>query len=648
MKITKVNIPIESINNGLMPVKMHRLGQVVILAGKNGSGKSRLLNLISNTIQVKPTKQVVEQIQSQKDDTINAIAELNSELQMLEKDFRMSPIHNPEAKSISSHRISKLKQRIINLEADLKNPRYIITWDLIETDTLANSYPIVPFVPKNLNIRDSNSYRKTDLIQSASKIDIVGTDELNLGTFSRIQVIQDRMFNATHPDFHVSKTEKENAINDYENLRELIRIFLNTELERNLDGEPTLFGFPLGKANLSDGQKVLIQFCLAIHCQQKSLDDLILFLDEPENHLHPSLIIDMIERLIKNTSHGQIWIATHSIPILANFDQNCIWFMDNNKVSYAGSIPETVLSSLLGTDEQRAKLHNFVSLPAIHALNLYAYECLIQPNAVLTPGGDPQAMQINKEIIKHLKDRTKIRVLDYGAGKGRILANIIENNTESFSNFIKWFDYIAYDKDDIDKEDCLSTLSKVYENADQRYYNDLSQLFGKYDRESFDVVVMCNVLHEVDPKDWLKLFANGGEIPELLSENGILLLVEDQVMSIGEQAYQKGFIVLDTGELKELFNIKEKDADFGYSDARGDGRLKAHRLKREYLTRITAESRISAIQILNDKATERILEIRGESASYKNGRRHGFWIEQLANSTLCLRELTSTTSTVKD
>jgi predicted ATPase len=78
-----------------------------------------------------------------------------------------------------------------------------------------------------------------------------------------------------------------------------------------------LFGFPLGQSNLSDGQKILLQLCLAIHCQQESLEDLVLFLDEPENHLHPSVIIETIERIKEEVSNGQIWISTHSIPLLS-------------------------------------------------------------------------------------------------------------------------------------------------------------------------------------------------------------------------------------------------------------------------------------------------------------------------------------------
>ena len=370
------------------------------------------------------------------------------------------------------------------------------------------------------------------------------------------------------------------------------------------------------------------------------MDELILFLDEPENHLHPSVINETIDRILKLIPNGQIWISTHSIPLIASFDPSNVWYIEQGKVSYAGSIPEKVLSSLLGDDNQISKLYDFISLPGVFALNRHAFESLFHPVSVLTDKEDVQSLQIREEIKLHLKDN-KIRILDFGAGKGRLLGNIIENNQESVVTFVKWFDYIAYDKSNVDKEECLSILSKIYKEPEKRYFNDFNSLFTQYDRGSFDVVIMCNVLHEIDPNKWLNMFSENGEVSDLLTENGILLIVEDQEMSIGEKAYQKGFIVLDTPELKELFQIKEEDHDFGFSDAREDGKLKAHRINKQYLMRISPETRISCLKILNKKSLMKVMDIREKEINYRNGKKHGFWIQQLANSTMCIDELTN-------
>src|SRR5258708_7233067 len=55
MRITKINIPkAAGLNDGLEDIKMNKLGQVVLIAGKNGAGKTRILNKIFDTIKSKP------------------------------------------------------------------------------------------------------------------------------------------------------------------------------------------------------------------------------------------------------------------------------------------------------------------------------------------------------------------------------------------------------------------------------------------------------------------------------------------------------------------------------------------------------------------------------------------------------------------
>lgn len=638
MRITKINIPKTSIDTGLEPVKMDRLGHVVLLAGKNGSGKTRLLNLISKIIASKPTN---SQLQSAN----TGIKGLNKSIRRTQESLDANN-HTLTTITDENHRKSVESQIQHQNEAIDSYKKQIITnentlnWDMVKTDKAYEKYVIIPFIPKKLVITDCNNLQKNEIDIYSNQMDLIGTESLSRGTFARIQTTQEKWFNATHQDSKIPKKQKEKAIDDYNKLKELIKIFLNTELDRNISGDPTLFGFPLGQANLSAGQIILIQLCLALHCQQKSLNDIILFLDEPENHLHSSVIIETIERIISKNPNGQIWIATHSVPLLSYFDPSSIWFMENNIVSYAGALPERVLESLLGGDDRIAKLQDFISLPGIFALNRFAFESLFHPISVLTNKDDPQTLQIRDEIKKHLSSESRIRILDYGAGKGRLLANVIENNPESISKLNTWFDYIAFDNSDLDNEDCKAVIKRAYPDSEKRYFNDLTEIFSNYDKESFDIVIMCNVLHEIDPSEWLKIFSIGTGIPRLLNDKGILLLVEDQEMQIGEKAYQKGFIVLNTPHLKELFCIKETDLDFAFSDARGDGRLMSHRIGKGCLKRITSESREKCIRLLHQTSKSKIVSIKKtKDINYINGKKHGFWIQQYANTGLVLDEL---------
>jgi hypothetical protein len=360
-------------------------------------------------------------------------------------------------------------------------------------------------------------------------------------------------------------------------------------------------------------------------------------MDEPENHLHPSVIINTIERIRKCVTNGQIWIATHSIPLLAHFDPSFIWYVENGKIKHAGKIPEKVFQSLLGNADEVSKLQDFISLPAQYATSRYAFDSLFEPHSVTTGPNDPQTYQIRGELLK-LSSTGKLRILDYGTGKGRLISNIIDIDENDQSKLLENIDYIAYDKYSADKEQCKSVLSKAYKDSDKRYFNDFDSLLSVYDKGTFDVIIMCNVLHEIDPKDWLSLFKEGGTISKLLSDNGILLLVEDQQIPIGEKAYTKGFLVMDTPHLKELFKIKESDTDFCYFDQKNDGRLKAHLIPKRYLIRIDENSRKKAIESLSDTAKENILKIRNGTCSYQNGKLHGFWTQQFANAQLNLAE----------
>ncbi|MES2578580.1 MAG: AAA family ATPase [Bacteroidota bacterium] len=638
MKITKIDIPkTTETNDGLEDIKMDRLSKVVLIAGKNGSGKTRILNKIFNTLSSKPkASRLVISVQEIKD--------YNSNIQTYKQSITQfeNQLTAAVGNSISEieNNILNYKRNVESWENNLKNCLYEQNWSFIETDLQSDNYSFVKFVPKKLELQDCNAYSKSQIISDASTVDSVGIENLPRGTFAKIQVIQDRWFNSTHQHSQATEEEKLKAIFEYEKLQSIIDVFLSTKITRTINDEATLFGFPMGQSNLSDGQKILLQFCLALYSQDAALKDLILVLDEPENHLHPSVIIETIEMILSCVTDGQIWIATHSVPLLSHFDPSQLWFVEKGKISYAGRIPEKVLESLLGDESEIAKLLDFISLPSQFATSRYSYESLLEPSVVMTNSNDSQTIQIRTDLLT-LSANGKLRILDYGVGKGRLIANISELDLTNKTTLIESIDYIGFDKYNNDKEICETSLAKAYGNAEKRYYNDFNVLFSHYDKESFDIVIMCNVLHEIDPIEWLKLFQPNGIISSCLKENGILLLIEDQQIPTGEKAYQKGFLVLDTPQLKELFQITETDTNFSFTDKNNDGRLKAHQIPKNILTRISEATRLKAIQSMSLTSRDKILEIREMEKNYKNGKLHGFWTQQFANAQLNLAELTT-------
>jgi predicted ATPase len=101
-----------------------------------------------------------------------------------------------------------------------------------------------------------------------------------------------------------------------------------------IDANATVFGKPLTDSGLSDGQKVHIQFAVALHAQKGRLDNTVFIMVEPENHLHPSALIEF-----EVANNSQFWIATHSVPLLAYLahkEPMSIWYVEDGKVSNAG------------------------------------------------------------------------------------------------------------------------------------------------------------------------------------------------------------------------------------------------------------------------------------------------------------------------
>ncbi|RZK11266.1 MAG: hypothetical protein EOO43_19465, partial [Flavobacterium sp.] len=329
---------------------------------------------------------------------------------------------------------------------------------------------------------------------------------------------------------------------------------MNTELKRNKEGQAILFNQRIGLANLSDGQKILLQFCLALFAQEASLDSLIILMDEPENHLHPAALIEVLDKIIPHVSNGQIWIATHSINVLAHFDPMSIWYMEKGTISYAGNVPHKVLESLLGDEEEISRLSNFLLLPSQMASNKFAFESLFYPEVLLTGSEDHQIKQISSILEQRIKQGETLRILDFGMGKGRLLSTIIET-ADDIATIPSWIDYFGYDKFDTYKQQCESLLHNVYGDTAHRYFNTIQDILKICGEHSFDIIIMCNVFHEIDPHEWLNLFVSEFSISNLLKPSGDLIIVEDQLLAVGERAHLKGFLVFDELEFKKLFKI---------------------------------------------------------------------------------------------
>ena len=618
MLIQKFILPLAEVSDlGLKAIHMNRLGRFVALAGKNGAGKSRILGRLAACV--------------------DARAQGFEQLQLLRE-----AIKNLESAIGESHDPDRLSEWDRNLAEC--NRKLAITLERVVADESLGKFKAIHYVPKKLDLHDPRKSVPEALVGAFNQAKTPGLQAYEQYCLLYIQQLQERCWNAEHPSFSGSAAEKTEAISDFQAFQSNVKKLLGVEFARNLNGELTLFDKPVAEAGLSDGQKVILQLCVALHAQRSELDKTVFLLDEPENHLHPSAVIDLVKSLYEATTNAQIWIATHSVPLLAYIaseEPMSLWYVENGEVQNAGRRPQLVLKGLLGDDERIGQLNAFSGLPAQLASINYAVESLFFPQVIADGSSDDQVVQIRK-MLPAADGLTKAppTVLDYGAGKGRLLDGLAACVGGEGGRLSGLLDYVAYDAYDADREACQRVIATHFPSAEHAYFNRPEEFFGKRNRESVDAVVMCNVLHEISPNDWLDLFSSLSLVVKSLKDSGYLMLVEDQRIPVGEKAHKYGFLVLDTCHLKTLFAVTAADGKelFDFTDARGDGRLKAHFIAKSLLTRISAESITAAIEELRATAKNEITKIRALTPNYANGQLNGFWTQQFANASLFLAE----------
>ncbi|MDH0673909.1 AAA family ATPase [Empedobacter sp. GD03861] len=629
MKIKKINIPEDITSSiGLAQIQMDRLKDIVLIAGKNGSGKSRLLNLIKDNLINIPnsTRQI----------------ELNRDVKSHKEQIKIYENYLQISDEEIIHKYGTSREGIVNnlkyYYEQLKiSESKLISLEYFEFDK-DEAISVVYFVPKSLRLTDSYTISKREIDNYANNIYEIGIESIAKGAIPEIDRVVRRWITASS-GVKISEEDKNKAIQDYEKLKKYVKLFLNTDLESDIDGNPTIFNTRIGEANLSDGQTILLQFCMALYAQEIKLDNLIIFMDEPENHLHPAALIEVLDKISSQVRNGQIWIATHSINVLAHFDPSNIWYMENGEISYAGNVPQKVLNGLLGDESEIDKLSNFLDLPAKMSMNNFAYESLLNPEVVFTDNTDPQTNQIHKLIQKKIDSGEKIKVLDFGIGKGRLLASIHENERLNGRNVTDWLDFYGFDITEEYKDELEELFKEIYGDSSTRFFNDKAKLISSLGENTFDFIIMSNVFHEIEPKYWINLFNSPTSVFNTLKDEGVLLIIEDQYLAVGEKAHANGFLVFDELEFKKLFKIEQDD---GYitTDYRGDGRLKSHHIPKKCITRIDSNSKKVSLEVLLQNSKDKIKVIRAkDSPTFKDGKLHGFWSQQLANASLVLEEL---------
>jgi len=503
---------------------------------------------------------------------------------------------------------------------------------------LQNNFKVVNFVPSNFNFTKSDMTRG-QLQTIGNQQFSPGMDSVYSQVLPYIQYIDSQFVYAHNPVSAMTKEERDYIICKHEKLNEYIKRFLGTKIDRDSEQNATLFDRKLDDMVhiLSNGQKINLQLAFALFSQSESLENLVILLDEPENHLHPSALYEMITELRKHTANSQMFISTHSLGLVSYLYQENdanIYFLEDGEIFYAGSKPLNILRGLIGNDDDISKFKDLFLLPAELASNKFCIESLLSPEVLMTDEDDPQVNQIIDVINTEIKGAEQINVLDFGSGKCRLLATYKELETKIDTE--TKLSYFAYDLPDNENIDfCKEIIRGVYGDKVERYYTSLLNAEENFGSGFFDLVILCNVFHEIDPNKWCDTFGQDSSINRLLKDNGFLLIVEDHRIPVGEKAYKNGFLVLDEKQFKLLFDIEE----YAINSIK-NGRLKAHLIPSNSLKNMTSETIKNSIQSLNMDAKNKIISLRsGAETTFRNGREHGFWVMQYTNSQLCLDDL---------
>lgn len=302
----------------------------------------------------------------------------------------------------------------------------------------------------------------------------------------------------------------------------------NYELYLAFNNETTL-----GFANWSQGQKVLFVTLLFVIYYKPN----IFFFDEIENHLHPEYISSLFKFLKKNVP--QAIISTHHPHIIFSKYVDSVWYLEIQKEPY--QFPDILikknkntnkapfrkvyaldrnLEKLIytyklfdGYDNQLLRL----SSSSLNDLNeklvevfkkLFVYE-VVSSETKKTP--DLQSEKIFLYLKEKLITQKSINVLEIGAGKARIIKELLKINPDYIIKNVNWF-LLDPDTQVLNEEVNKLNIPNCHVTATLQSID-----------QNMDLILFINVLHELKPSTIASYIY---ELQKLSTKDTDILIVE--------------------------------------------------------------------------------------------------------------------------
>ena len=292
---------------------------LVVLAGVNGSGKTRVLESIYYYFEMLRSKVVSLELFYEKNEnevldnlmSTEGLTEIEKEMQKdieyadclrniryYNQDYKEGGNQNINSKIISrSFENLKIFPKIIYVPTEINFQKIEIA-----SPMLVQEYKFLNIINSNL-IKDVPSYIATRIVEMANEQENIPMGEIRNVVFREINEI----FEILDLDIKVSEISKD---------AKSIPIFTNSSGDK----------FDINE--LSSGEKQLFLRTLAI--KMLNPENSIILIDEPELSLHPKWqqrIVDVYRKIGKN---NQIIIATHSPHILGSVKKKNIMLLDKN------------------------------------------------------------------------------------------------------------------------------------------------------------------------------------------------------------------------------------------------------------------------------------------------------------------------------
>lgn len=591
---------------------MTGLGDVVVLAGSNGSGKSRIFKMLTQHIQ-----------------------------SLAAEEHQISAVNGASPTLV-------LKALGENGEEKIENSN----WENVEVFNYSQyNQPLQS--PKNFT---PHVLEKT--VHQLEECDFESTAKNALLYLRYLSEINETAFlKENHPQ----------GISPFQTFQNFLKEFSQLDLVRSVNEngtaiQTTLCGQLLDSCQLSPGQQYLLRMCVSLHCNQVSQKDFILLLDEPETHLHPDVLGTLISKVQAHFKNGQLWIATHSVALLSLFDSSDIWHVTPQKVRRLGSQSEELIHRLVGDEDKRRNFYRFISSPDWYACYEYGIECLKTPTSIeTTSSNDPQISLAMKEIQKE----SHPFILDYGAGKGRFFHGLATDYPELLSSI----HYLAYNLKTVEKCDALDTQNRPshfdeplpckdcmsYASCDNaiclerlqsnslppkdHFFHDINQLKQEY-TEKISQIFLINVLHEIPPKEWCQIFRTLGS---LLKEDGQANIIELNEFTYGEKAYDQGtFLVLQEKALDCIQHLTKNPSKLCSKTHKDNPRVRNYTIPKEILLKMDQNTVKLMLEALKDNAIIQLQQLREKSCDSprekksKEGMRLVFWQQQFVEASFQL------------